>query len=565
MKGSESMGFIRRWLQLGDKEEILRDSRGRLFDSDSPYTLADSRQRGAKQDTGICLIDVAYIRVSTERQVSDGYGLVTQTKDIVDWCERNAVRNCILIREEGFTGTVMDRPALNAFVERVGRINREQYEKGREYRIRQLIVPRLDRLGRTLYGTLQFIQDYLMAKDTAKASAVNANRYAIGFVSCKEAMLNISVNQYGVVDPTSMMMLQIFACFAEFDRNQIVTKLKAGRQEHVAAGYPLGGGKKPYGYRYVQDKGVGNYVTVPEEKVRFLEARRLFVEEHMSPAEIAITLGFSTEQLVINMLKRRTYLNRLTFNGTEYEGRFEAFITEEQWQEQQNEFERRAKGRSSSVYVLTSLVYCGNCGAKMRYQKDANGKLRMVCYSQDHSPSKRHLVRDIHCPNRVRYNAEEIERYVFDALFSLSYRNEAAVKKTASCLDPLQPLEQELKKERGALDRLVRLRTEADITPEVDAAYRRRMQECSARIAALEQQKKSVRGLQARMSRCSSAGKMLADLRLTWPEMTNTEKRTVCRELIDRVTVTYTGDKGAPQLDIAFVASVLPETEIEGD
>ena len=98
----------------------------------------------------------------------------------------------------------------------------------------------------------------------------------------------------------------------------------------MAAGYPLGGGKKPYGYRYVRDHGIGNYVTEPEEKAKFLEARRLFVEEHMSPAEIALTLGFSTEQLVINMLKRRTYLNRLTLNGQEYEGHFEAFITEEQ-------------------------------------------------------------------------------------------------------------------------------------------------------------------------------------------------------------------------------------------
>ena len=34
-----------------------------------------------------------------------------------------------------------------------------------------------------------------------------ALQHAIGFVSCKESMLNISVNQYGVVDATSMMMM----------------------------------------------------------------------------------------------------------------------------------------------------------------------------------------------------------------------------------------------------------------------------------------------------------------------------------------------------------------------
>jgi hypothetical protein len=73
-----------------------------------------------------------------------------------------------------------------------------------------------------------------------------------------------------------------------------------------------------------------NYVTIPEEKEKFLEARRLFVEEHEAPGQIALKLGFSTEQLVINMLKRRTYLNVISYNGKEYPGHFEAFITEEQ-------------------------------------------------------------------------------------------------------------------------------------------------------------------------------------------------------------------------------------------
>lgn len=536
------MGFISDFIVLEEKEEILCDMAGNPFDSDTPDTLQDN--------AGICLIDVAYIRVSTEKQAADGYGLLMQRKDIIDWCQRNDVKNCILIQDDGFTGTVMQRPGLDTFTRRLSRLNNGIYDKNRPYCIRRFIIPRLDRLGRTLYGTLQFIQDYLLSASEAKMSTINTNKRSIGFVSCKESCIQITVNQFGVVDPTSTLMLQIFAAFAEFDRNQIVTKLKSGRKEHVASGYPLGGGKKPFGYRYVKQNGIGNYETVPEEKAKFLEARRMFVEEHLSPAAIAETLNLSTEQLVIQMMKRRTYLNRLSLNGEEYEGHFEPFITEEQWQEQQDEFAYRAKGRSASTYVLTSLLYCGNCGAKMRYQKSANGKIRLVCYSQEKSATKKHLVKDENCPNTTRYYAEDVENHVFRSLFQLSYQNDANLHKSITAAETIKDIESNIRKEQAKMGRYMEMRVEADVTSEMDEMYRKKISECGERIKKLEKMRKNEVSRQENTNRINKAKSVLANLEQTWAGMNNEEKRTVCRSLIEKIVITHTD--GNPTIDIDF-------------
>ena len=58
----------------------------------------------------------------------------------------------------------------------------------------------------------------------------------------------------------------------------------------------------------------------------------------------------------------------------------------------------------------------------MRYQKDPNGTVRLICYSQDKSHSKRHLVKDPNCKNKKRYNAKDIENVVINELMRISYR-----------------------------------------------------------------------------------------------------------------------------------------------
>ncbi len=56
------------------------------------------------------------------------------------------------------------------------------------------------------------------------------------------------------------------------------------------------------------------------------------------------------------------------------------------------------------------MLFCGYCGAKLRYQKwNRSGACKLVCYSRDHS--KPYLVKDENCPFEPLW-AEDVEEYV---------------------------------------------------------------------------------------------------------------------------------------------------------
>ena len=200
------------------------------------------------------LINVGYLRVSTDRQADLGFGLDIQEADIVRWCTANGYKNLVLFIDDGYTGTNMERPALQ---EIMGAIT--DFNTGKSHiRVNSLVVARIDRLGRSLLGTLQFIQDYIVAAKDSKNSAVNRNREDINFVSVAENYCRIDKD-----NPQGKFLLMLFATLAEFDRDQIVEKLKRGRQARVASGKWMGGGKVPFGYRY--NKETSSLEVVPEE------------------------------------------------------------------------------------------------------------------------------------------------------------------------------------------------------------------------------------------------------------------------------------------------------------
>ena len=549
------MGWLAQNISLMLKESIL-------FDYDEPERDSD----------GNILIDVAYRRVSTEKQSTDGFGLDAQLKDIKDYYRRyNENVPVLLITENGFTGTTMDRPGLNCFKKRLNDFN----IGATNIRIRKFVVPKIDRLGRTLVGTLSFIQEYLLPSDDCEdininknknknnkksknkkkldyyGEHINNNRYCIEFVSIQETVVEIKLDKYGKMQPNSKLMLNILSVFAEFDRDQIVLKMKGGKEQRAALGYPLGGGGIPYGYYYDKDKDLyGNYVTIPEQKEKFLEARRLFVEEHMAPNKIADKLGFKTEQLVINMLKRRTYLNVVTYNGKEYPGHFEAFITEEQWQEQQDEFASRAKGSNYSRYLLTSLLFCGNCGSKLRYQSASNGNTKIYCYSQDNSASKRHIVKDENCPNHTRYPAKDVEDVVIKTIMSLSFKTDENNKKSISVFDIKENLKNEIAKLQAKLSRLVEKYATADSTSPMGEAIEAQMEQTSEEI---EQLRMELDNTIAQETRARKANKILYTIKTfkdAWEHMTLEERREVCMEIIESVIITETGGKPSIQVNL---------------
>ena len=99
-------------------------------------------------ENGNWLINAGYLRVSTDRQADQGFGLEIQEADIIRYCKANGYANLVLFIDDGYTGTNMERPALQ---EIMGAIT--DFNNGKSHiRVNSLVVARIDRLGRSLLG-----------------------------------------------------------------------------------------------------------------------------------------------------------------------------------------------------------------------------------------------------------------------------------------------------------------------------------------------------------------------------------------------------------------------------
>lgn len=476
---------------------------------------------------GVYQVNAGYIRVSTDKQAEEGFGLEIQRDKIEKYCQQKTITNLVLFVDDGYTGTALDRPGIQKFLSML-----EQYRHGTSnIGFSRFIIHRIDRLARTLFKALEFIYEYLIPAEERK----NKNRCEnIDFISISENIVFEKDN------PQSIFMFQMFASLAELDRNLIVDKLKRGREVRASKGLWNGSGSDncPYGYVYNKDLNQGELV-IDEEKANIV--RKVFaeyIENHMSPAAIALKYGFKGERIVVQILERKLYAGFITYNGKEYLGLHLPIISLETWQKAQEEKKSRSVHRGDPQYMLTSLLYCGCCGSKLRYQKGRNrSETKVLCYSRQ--PSKPHLVKDPNC-DLPTFWAKDVEDAIIKQLFSYKIKFDTT-KKKSNFDNVLDNLKKQLVTLENKYDYYSRLVMENEIDPKKAESAKKRdraqLDKINKDLFNLEAQIKEEESKQLVTKQVKKAEDILANLEGTWKYMSATQKRNVCRELIERATI----------------------------
>ncbi|MGB9458845.1 MAG: recombinase family protein [Bryobacteraceae bacterium] len=157
-----------------------------------------------------------YVRVSGDSQI-DGDGFPRQLAAIKAYAKLHDIRIVKVFREEGVTGTkeTMDRPAWVAMMTAL-------HSNG----VRTIIIERLDRLAREL-----MVQE---------ATIAELQKQGFALISVQEPDLMSS-------DPARIAFRQMMGVFAQYDKSQIVLKLKAARMRKRAKEGRCEG-RKPYGH-----------------------------------------------------------------------------------------------------------------------------------------------------------------------------------------------------------------------------------------------------------------------------------------------------------------------------
>lgn len=432
-----------------------------------------------------------YIRVSTDAQFEEGYSVEAQREMLEGYCRSKGIRRFEFYIDGGFTGSNMERPQMQRLIEEV-----------RAGQVSQVVVYKLDRLSRSQKDTLFLIEDVF-------------NPHGVSFTSLNE---NLDTGT-----PMGRAMLGILSAFAQLERETIRERTRMGMLERVKQGYWMGGGKPPFGYDYDPSQGI----LVPNSDAERVEkAYRLYLEG-LSAARIAQILGFKHDKQVRDLLRRRSNLGLIEYNGREYPGRHRPIVSRELFDRVQQMLARRSDNRQVlSDRLLTGLVYCGRCGARMRYQKWGKAGYRLVCYSQQ--SSKQYLIRDPACDN-PRPWAQEVEEAVLRDLFS------RAVEPAAEQAEPLDALK-DLRQQRAAasrrLSRLYALYAAAEDEVLLDS-----IREHKKALDRLDQLIGREQGERARREDRRARQGRIRELSEAWPLMTADERRAVLRELIDRIEV----------------------------
>lgn len=319
-----------------------------------------------------------YIRVSTDAQFEEGYSVDAQKEKLEQFCKLRDITDYQFYIDGGWSGSNIDRPEMKRMIASIisGKID-------------SVVVYKLDRLSRSQKDTIYLLEDIFIPNNCS-------------FISLNE--------NFDTTTPYGKAMIGILSVFAQLERENIRERTRMGMYERVKAGLWMGGGRVPFGYDYVPEKNI----LVPNEHAD--EVRQIFdlYIKGYSAGKLASMFSVANDAHVLQILKRPVYKGLIQYNGELIKGQHEAIIDEDTWNKAQIARERRKVVKTNTTtYLLSGLVVCGVCGAKLRYQRWGS-KLKMYCYSQQKSKPK--LIKDPSCDN-YRYDAVELENAVMESIF----------------------------------------------------------------------------------------------------------------------------------------------------
>ena len=184
---------------------------------------------------------IGYARVSTERQAERGLGLDVQETAIRATARERGYKLARIVRDEGVSGAVEDRPGLGELLEALSAGD-------------VVIVARLDRLARDL-----LTQEFLLR---------DIRRRGADVISCSAAESDYLSDD--PQDPTRKLIRQVLGAVSEFERSLIRLRLSRGRAAKAARG-GFAYGSPPFGARS-EDRAL---VPEPREAEAVAFARKL--------------------------------------------------------------------------------------------------------------------------------------------------------------------------------------------------------------------------------------------------------------------------------------------------
>jgi len=251
---------------------------------------------------------IGYVRVSSEIQV-EGTSLDSQTEAILNYCKINSLNLIRIFREEGESGSLIDRTALQEmFV---------WLDNNKHLEIQQLVVLKLDRLARDI------TVHYEIFRRLATGKVVLSSIY--------EPMQDT---------PAGRFMMGLFALQAQYENEDRADKTQKGRNKNMELGNYMW--KLPLGYQRVNHtivRSEPDFSLIKEGfcMILYREKRLIDVWKFLNDNGVhgQQNKEYLAEQTVQKLYRNKLYTATYEHNSKVYNGNYESMITMEQFNETQ--------------------------------------------------------------------------------------------------------------------------------------------------------------------------------------------------------------------------------------
>lgn len=337
-----------------------------------------------------------YVRVSTDIQV-DGYSIDEQIERLEKYCQ---ARDWIIYDkyiDPGFSGSNINRPAMLKMITDI-----------RDNKIDLVLVYKLDRLSRSQKDTLYLIEEEFLPN-------------SVDFISMTE--------NFDTSTPFGKAMIGILSVFAQLERENIKTRLAMGHVGRAKAGYWRGGSNPPIGYDFIDGKLVVNeYEALQVQLIfkMFLDGETIngiskYMHEHYKNKYSSYKDSSQTGTI----LKNKLYIGKIKYKGKEYDGVHEPIIDDEtfnrvqaRYKEISSKWSEHYRSPYHGKYLLSGLLFCGNCGARYFVATSRRKDKRYAyykCYSRDGNSQMKKIDG---CKN-PNYKVEVLDQAVLDEIKKL--------------------------------------------------------------------------------------------------------------------------------------------------
>ena len=277
---------------------------------------------------------IVYCRVSTMEQTNPEFcSLDVQAERCRSWAQGKGWEVVDVLADTS-TGANVDRPKLQELRERAAR---------HEFDV--VVAFKLDRLSRRVLDFWTLVTEL--------------ERHGVEVATVQDS--------FDGSTPVGKLMMNILAGFAEFEREQIVARAKAGMTGRARAGWwPTRW--QPPGYDRVSS-GQGCPITLkPNDDAKWVkEAFGRFADGH-GPTAIADWLNAEglrahggrkwSRRMVRDMMANPIYIGHVRWEDEEYEGKHPAIVAGELWEAAQRRLARGKRGQYLKPINLEKGGYC---------------------------------------------------------------------------------------------------------------------------------------------------------------------------------------------------------------